>query len=417
MRIFKGLENIHAVIDRHDNEWRREQGEEEVTPFTPDEKIRKAWEKVTKKGKGDLDEKRFLNKGKKAKETEPEEDLPEQDTPPEVEIVEAIKQEGVQHSWLYNEVEKAVRAAVADDRRHTKVIAIFVPVIQSSKEFEELPVDESTTLPPVEEEIPEEDSTMPFEIDVEENEPDEVVIIEKTEETPETLEPSPIENFNDEEISQSQEQEPELESGEIMEDIAEEEHHDFNLLPEGQEHPDEELAEAFNAMEEKLAATSETESEVDFDSGEIPEEAEPLLVAEEQQEDPFRGESETEIAAEEEFNIENSELGDEIVEEFEEDAPAEAMSFEEFPVIKDSEAENDDTNIDEVPVDDFLEEVAPETPEELEEVAELEVQESSEESEELSGLEEFADEISEESVENAESIESDNETENESEEA
>ena len=77
-----------------------------------------------------------------------------------------------------------------------------MPVIQSSKEFEDLPVDESTTLPPVEEEIPQEDSTMPFEIDVsaeenpvgepEENEPDEVIIFAKSESA--AIEENEIEN-------------------------------------------------------------------------------------------------------------------------------------------------------------------------------------------------------------------------------
>ena len=126
---------------------------------------RRRWEKTLRNGKGKLDADRFLNKAKK--EADPEE-LGNESNDPEVEIVEVIKQEGVQHSWLYNEVEKAVKAAVAGDKKHTKVIAIFVPVIQNAKEFEELPADDSVTLPPVEEEIPQEDDTMPFDITVDE---------------------------------------------------------------------------------------------------------------------------------------------------------------------------------------------------------------------------------------------------------
>ena len=452
MRIFKGLENIHAVIDRHDNEWRKEQGEEEVKPFTPDEKVRRAWEKATEKGKGNLDEERFLNKGKKGKtkaEENKESEESEQSTPPEVEIVEVIKQEGVQHSWLYNEVEKAVRAAVADDRKHTKVIAIFVPVIQSSKEFEDLPVDESTTLPPVEEEIPQEDSTMPFEIDVsaeenpvgepEENEPDEVIIFAKSEsaaieeneienktENEDLNEPEISEEPNLEEYSQVQEQEQQ-EQEQAQEITEEEERHDFNLIPEAQEHPDEELAEAFSTMEEKLAAASEneinaesepeieTEIEVENAAEEILEENIEQFPAVEEQEEasPFRDEPETEsesetgLELETEFsesspenneggNIDNSEFDGEAADEFDESAPGEAMSFEEFPVIKNDENENA-----EAPVADFIEEVEPDTFEKSEVPEELE--KINEDINELEKIKE-ADEIKEEAA-NSESEE------------
>ncbi|MBR2207984.1 MAG: hypothetical protein IJ859_04150 [Synergistaceae bacterium] len=166
MRIFKGLENIHAVIDRHDNEWRREQGEPEIPEYTPNEAARRRWEKTLRDGDGGLESGRFKKGLSKKTNKDPKEG--NESNSPEVEIVEVIKQEGVQHSWLYNEVEKAVKAAVAGDKKHTKVIAIFVPVIQNAKEFEELPADDSVTLPPVEEEIPQEDDTMPFDITVDE---------------------------------------------------------------------------------------------------------------------------------------------------------------------------------------------------------------------------------------------------------
>ena len=286
MRIFKGLENIHAVIDRHDNEWRREQGEPEVPEYTPNEAARRRWAKITEKGNGGRDPKRFLEGSKKAKkEAELEEEVNEANGP-EVEIVEVIKQEGTQHSWLYNEVEKAVRAAVANDKKHTKVIAIFVPVIQNAKEFEELPADENLTLPPVEEEIPQEDDTMPFEVTVEESSEetqpaDEASVTEETEEAPTEVNEAP-EVLEDSEPALGdvyEEPEQKEQAQEILEQEAEaepEEHNDFNLIPEGQEHPDEELAEAFSTMEEKLAETPQAKSasEIDLEAAETEFEAE-----------------------------------------------------------------------------------------------------------------------------------------------
>lgn len=295
MRIFKGLENIHAVIDRHDNEWRRENGEPEVPEYTPDEAVRRNWEKTIKGGSGKLSGDRFLNASKKKSSDD------NQGQDPEVEIIEAIKQDGVQHSWLYNEVEKAVRAAVAGDRKHTKIIAVFVPVIQNSKEFEEFPADESVTLPPVQEEIPVEDDTMPFEVVVDEDN------------TP---------------------QEPE----EIIEEVST----GFDLIPESQEHPDEELAEAFNAMEEKLSETPEPE--------------ELTVVEEEQQQTADEGETaDSSFRGAEEPDAELQDVSEENGENFsgefnETPENGEAMTFDEFPVLKnDNEAP--------VEVEDFIEEV------------------------------------------------------------
>jgi len=384
MRIFKGLENIHAVIDRHDNEWRKQQGIPEVPEYTPNEEVRRRWDKAMKKDSGPLKADRFLNKGKTEGEAEA----------PELETVEPIKQDGTQHSWLYNEIRKAVEDAVGNSRKNTKVIAIFVPVIQNTKEFEELPVDESVTLPPVPEEIPVEDDTIDFDIVVDEdNEPDEVVVIEAPQKNlePENLEqPSTDEDFNDDEEFQ----EPELlEEAAPVEEEAEaaEENHDFDLIPEAQEHPDEELAEAFNTMEEKfeekLAEASEelelsgeeennNEEIIEFEAEaeEIPETA-PVLEEKETNSgdslDSFR-ESDPEIPDDNDGDLENFEPAEEIPEEFNEpeslpeidEVPdlmpesepiaGEAMSFEEIPVIKEDENE-----IAQAP-EDFIEEVKPE---------------------------------------------------------
>ena len=418
MRIFKGLENIHAVIDRHNNEWRRENGEPEVPEYTPNEAVRRNWEKTMHGGTGGKNPERFkegLNKSKP--ETETSEDL--QNEAPEVEIVEVIKQEGVQHSWLYNEVEKAVRAAVADDRKHTKVIAIFVPVIQNAKEFEEIPVDESVTLPPVEEEIPVEDDTMPFEIVVEEgSEPEEITeVTAEVEEIPEEIAEEIVEEVSEQiPDSPDEPEEPEENQDELsevpqdlpdssLEEQPEENSGTFDLIPESQEHPDEELAEAFNTMEEKLAETSEPEPAPAVEeltpveeeiTEETQEEQEPQDLPDdtpdetqgENTEDPFRNEEEftadAELDAEftageneqdnmaddlggvsgldgaEEIQETSVEEAEEIEENNDEISTGEPMTFDEFPVIKEDENENSNGN-DDSPVEEFLEEVKPET--------------------------------------------------------
>ena len=130
-----------------------------------------------------------------------------------VEIVSVIKSQdnNKQHSWLYNEVVKAINDA-ADDK-NIKVVAVFVPVIQNSKEFEDLPVDRIVNLPPVSE--------------------DEISI-------------------SAEELEQAQEPEQEQ---------TQETNEDFNLLPETQIESDEELAEAFQTMEEKLDDSLQKENE------------------------------------------------------------------------------------------------------------------------------------------------------------
>ena len=90
MRIFKGLENIHAVIDRHESEWRREQGEEPSDKHprvSLEESVRRRLtEPPVTEGSGKFSADRFL--GGKTDPVKPEpETVPEPEATPEPEAV------------------------------------------------------------------------------------------------------------------------------------------------------------------------------------------------------------------------------------------------------------------------------------------------------------------------------------------
>ena len=213
MRIFRGLENIHSVIDRHEAEWRREQGEEPERPesVSLEEAVRRRIAARQDSGSGRFSADRFLGVKHDSTKHEPEpkavipeseptpefdattENVPEASTTPEPEIeavipesestpefdaitenvpeiaetpepepeiapeldaipdvIEVIPPKEGRHSWLYNEVLKAVNDA-AKDRKNTKIISVFVPVVQDGGEFEDLPADGVMTLAPVNE--------------------------------------------------------------------------------------------------------------------------------------------------------------------------------------------------------------------------------------------------------------------------
>ncbi len=318
MRIFKGLENIHSVIDRHEIEWRREQGEpvEDLPEFSIEESVRRRLTKSTAEGSGKFSADRFLGASalKKNKTN--------------VEVVDVIKQkDGKPHSWLYNEVLKAIQDA-ADNNKNTKIVAVFIPVVQNGKEFEDLPVDASVTLPPVDEE------DINFKDLIENSEPEPEISSDDNEgkaqiekEAQETEEAKP-------EILQ--EQEP-LEAAEEISEPEEQPKlsEEFNLIPESQDKPDAELAEAFSVMEEKLdEALSENK------------EQEPDTVQEVLQEEPEFSIAEPEPEAEAAEN----EITSDVLE-----VPAkEVLEFEEFPVIKEEETDAP------VEVEDVIEEITPE---------------------------------------------------------
>lgn len=236
MRIFKGLENIHSVIDKHQAEWLREQGEEPERPerISVEERIRRSFSEGTGSGKFSAD--RFMS-GLVHEETEtPREETIQNE--PSVEIVNVIPQKDENHSWLYNEVVKAIHDAIGDGK-NTKVVAVFVPVVQNVKEFESLPVDETVTI----------------------NQPAHEEAVEPERETPE------IESESEPELEQETQQEPESGHEPEMLSVSEE----FNLIPEGQNEPDAELAGAFQTIEEKLDDSlheNESEHEPDIEQEE-----------------------------------------------------------------------------------------------------------------------------------------------------
>ncbi len=300
MRIFRGLENIHSVIERHEAEWRREQGEEpseRPDRISLEEAVRRRLTAQPDAGSGRFSADRFLN-GKSEPKPEPQLEITEAaipETEPQVEAVEVIKSNDGRHSWLYNEVMKAINDA-AKDRKNTKIIAVFIPVIQNGKEFQDLPADETVTLSSVSEE----DSNV-IAVPEPENEPEimEAEELEEPEAVPEVPEAAEISEISD--LQEEKMTEPEHEDLPDLPDIAEvpETHdeqeqeqevplsEDFNLLPEPQETPDPELAEAFREMEEKLdesiqeAHEHEQEQEQEIITSEIgePEELQEELPA------------------------------------------------------------------------------------------------------------------------------------------
>ena len=297
MRDFsKALENIRKVMRAQDEEFRRTEGlaprDQKPEPKIPSLKPEPESQDSQKASGGNLDPNRFLL------ETAGEPVTQTQDTEPE--IVEVLPQKDSRHSWLYNEVAKAVQNA-SGGNPNTKVVAVFVPVVQSGHELEDLPVHETVELPPVNEE----DFRIEDEIDIQNDpvpadsepqepdepiaaepepcEPDNFVLDESKPEIPEdddfsegepsqpeepaTLEP---ETSEPQEPAESQESIPaESESQESAEpDLPEEltaepeqaEHLD-ELIPESIDHPDPELAEAYSTIEEKLDESISAEQE------------------------------------------------------------------------------------------------------------------------------------------------------------
>ena len=303
MRIFRGLENIQSVIDRHEAEWRRDNGEEPEyrSPryrASLEENVRRRLTAQPDEGSGRFAADRFLSgKSEPVKLKKPPMPEPEPATEPDPINVESESSpaDTARHSWLYNEVMKAVNEASAG-RKDTKIVAVFVPVIQSEgeardiparddeahdegenvraveiirnkdgrhsrlydevmravndaaddsrrivavfvpllqdgKEFENLPADETVTISPVSEDDVRIETLPEAEADpvnaaaaLVEAVPVTVAVI------PEALEPEP---------------EPEPEPEQISVE-------DFDLIPEGQVEADTELAEAFREMEDKL---------------------------------------------------------------------------------------------------------------------------------------------------------------------
>lgn len=340
MRIFRGLENIHSVIDRHETEWRRENGEPELrTPDKIAESVRQRLAVQPDSGSGRFDESRFLGgKTKPAKKTEsaepessgkpeitplkPDEEsvkfsadrflggnsepvIPEESHEDEIiseietaseimpdaesnepEAVEIIPNKEGRHSWLYNEVMKAINDA--SKGMNAKIIAVFIPVVQNGKEFEDLPADETVTISPIDESLAKIES------------PANVTASETV--------TAPVNEASEDESPSE----------------------DFNLIPEIQPEQKAEIAETFREMEEMLEEksepeiiTEESETVTEELTPEISEESE--IVTEEESPAIIAEESEPEIITEEAETV-TEEITPEIAEESEivteEEAPA-----------------------------------------------------------------------------------------------
>lgn len=275
MRMFnRGIENIKFLMEKHDAEWRREQGEDVELPKIEDFRtpvIHKP--KAKSKSESSLDENRFLSRKKKS---------------PKVESVQVLP--GAEHhSWLYNEVMKAINDAAAKNK-NSRIIAIFVPVLQNSKEFEDLPVDETITI-----------SSEPTP-ESQENLPDNIISgIPDENLTPEA---APVltesESTHELESEQAHEELPEIEALNQVEELSQDEtelHEPDNLVFE--EIPAEEPAESVS--EPELIAPVEVENlqeipaEIESDSESEPEQApaEEVIILEEPSQDDNESDSES----------------------------------------------------------------------------------------------------------------------------
>lgn len=275
MRMFnRGIENIKFLMEKHDAEWRREQGEDVELPKIEDFRtpvIHKP--KAKSKSESSLDENRFLSRKKKS---------------PKVESVQVLP--GAEHhSWLYNEVMKAINDAAAKNK-NSRIIAIFVPVLQNSKEFEDLPVDEAVTISS--EPTPEsQESQENLPDNIISGIPDEILPPEVLEIAQKMTEPT-----HELESGQAPEELPEIESLSQVEEISQDEpelHEPDNLVFEeiSAEEPAESVSEpeliAPVEVENLQEIPTELESDSESDSEQAP--AEEVIILEE----PSQNESES----------------------------------------------------------------------------------------------------------------------------
>ncbi len=329
--IERALENIRSVIEQQETEWLEDNGYEPI-PHKPEPKRAPEQHKPLS---GKFSAGRFLGtaspKPEPLESPEPEESAGPEATEPE--IVHVLPQKDNHHSWLYNEVVKAIHDA-AGDAKNTKIIAVFIPVVQNGHEFEDLPVSASVELSPVSEE----------DVRVEE-------LVDLHEEPEQSAEPEPEEPeiLGIEQVYEPPEvpvaPEPELEEPEQAEHVDE-------IVPEPEEVPDPELAEAFSTMEEKLdehiaeqAASLEEEQEdlTPPEASEPDEVLEPIDLTEDAPEieniDEILTPLEPESAEEPELVIEDID-DQEGQDEPDEEAKGEPMTFTEIPSIP--ELDDDD---------------------------------------------------------------------------
>lgn len=391
MRIYRGLENIHSVIDRHEAEWRKDHGEEPERSRLPslEESVRRRLTAQQGEGSGRFAADRFLGAAakpvnlKKPPMPEPEpvnvepetvnvepetashswlynevmkavkgasdgnakivavfvpviqnegeaRDIPAGDDEADydgenVSAVEIIRNKDGRHSRLYDEVMRAVNDAAGDSR---KITAVFVPLLQDGREFEDIPADETVTLSPVSEDSvkAEPAETVPEIPKIEPEIAQEAGITAETEAmlivpVPEVI----LEPVQEAELEPVPESEPENEQ---------ESAGDFDLIPEGQVESDSELAEAFREMEEKLDEDTAEEQVQEIPETE-PEQALEIVPEPEPEETPeIPQEPEPEYVPEIVPEIEPVTAGNDYDDEDDETLPdGEPMEFEEIDGI------------------------------------------------------------------------------------
>ena len=336
MRIFKGLENIHSVIDRHETEWRIEQGEdpERLNPESIEERVRRRLTAQPDSGSGRFDGDRFLKgntKPVKQNETSEPVTAPESEhsdsgqpkggkfsadrffsgnsdlsispelqtavepeTESEPEAVEIIKNKDGKHSWLYNEVMKAINDAAKGSR--AKIIAVFIPVVQNGKEFEDLPADVTVTTSTIDESLAKVETVAPDEPSI------------------------PAENETSSE--------------------------DFNLIPEIQPEQKAEIAETLREMEEKFDEELQEEKEAEPEI--VEEETLPEISAEEPLPEIVEEEPLPEIPEEDsQPEVSAEDTQPEIIPEIIIDEPLPENEITPAITVEESETDNDDDDIQE----------------------------------------------------------------------
>ena len=291
MRIFKGLENVHAIIDQHEAEWRRENGEE---PLEPRPRIRPRAQNLERK----VVERYSEALTPAAAENERARFDPERfakSAEPQVKAINVIEQgDGEHHSWLYKEVMKAINDA-AEGNKDVKIIAVFIPVIQNSKEFDNFPADETVTV-------------------------------------------SSAVNEEDVHAVKPEIPEPEINNSNIVED----------LIPPTHVEADSELTEAFQTIQENLDLNSDSESGLMMEAPEEPEilPDEPVVGVEEYEESQESASPVEAVAPVEDVeDVKPEELNEpvELDEPEEPEEKPETLAFDVIDTESESESETQET--------------------------------------------------------------------------
>lgn len=342
MRTFnRGVENLKYLMAKHEAEWRIEKGEEGVKVPTL-ENFASTPIKPPRKSESNLPENRFLSSAE-----------------PKVESVQVLENSGKHHSWLYNEVMKAINDAAAKNK-NSRIIAIFVPVLQDSGEFKDLPVDETIT-------INKPDNSQESGI-TEEGDNDIVDITS-------VLPPLELEQESESDTESPEPEESSAPESEKLDDVAADEpSEELNAI----ESPVDEDEDIQVVPLEEIHESSEEEESPELESPEELNESE-ILPAVEEPEPESESEPEEVILIEEPAELKELDTPDEIVEILaapeeiaESEQPSKLTVIEEEPAELDSdlaELENLDDSITEEPVlllpDDDEEIKIEEAPEEI----------------------------------------------------